>query len=128
MHDTIHESATCKNNSTRENLATTGLNTSQHTIWANVNALNGVLEKMKVGNTFKSVPPLSRKAKSIILASWTPHCRSFTSIQHAELNSARIADYATIPTKRVYLSDNLPLSDSAHCRIAAHLANGCQIH
>ena len=52
----------------------------------------------------------------------------FRAVEHSELNGAGIRDRTAFTAQGINLPEYLPFGNSAHCGIAAHGANGGEVH
>ena len=89
---------------------------------------NSVLPHIQVGRIFYNISPFPDKLHTIVLSTRAPHCRTFRTIEHPELDSSFVAHYSHLSTQRINLTNNLPLCNSAHGRVATHLRNIVHIH
>ena len=78
--------------------------------------------------TFKDFAPLERKLDFIALRPGAPHGRTFTFIEHAELQGSGVGNQAGITSKSIYLFDYLTFSYPSNCRIATHFCKSGHIH
>ena len=74
------------------------------------------------------MPPCIDKLHTVALSTRTPHRRSFRAVEHAKLDGRFVRDNAHLSAKRIYLSDNLTLSNSTNSRITAHLRYFVHVH
>ena len=72
--------------------------------------------------------PLQNELFAVALATRTPHRRSFTHIEHAELYGRFIRYYSHLPAHGINLAHNLSFGDTSYGRIATHLTNCIHIH
>ena len=56
------------------------------------------------------------------------HRRPLAAVEHAELDARGVDRAAHLAAERVDLADDLPLGHAADGRVAAHLADGVEVH
>ena len=87
-----------------------------------------VLPQVDVGVRFEGGAPLLGKGVPVVLGSGGPHGWTLRAVEHAELNGAAVRDTAAHTAERIDFAQDLSFGHAAHSRVAAHGADGGQVH
>ena len=128
MHQTVQECSVGKYNrsGTKLNLHA-GLYATNATVLDD-QFVYAVLPHPQIRRIFQNMPPGFNKAGTITLRSRAPHSRTFTPIQHPELNGCPIGYNPHKATHRIDFTNDLSFGDSSDSRITTHLRNLVHVH
>lgn len=89
-----------------------------------------VLVEVETGNGVEFAPPFVDVFGAVYLRTWGPYGGALGTVEHPELYGAAVGDDAGATSEGVYLAHDLPLGDTSHGGVAAHLGDtvhvGCQ--
>ena len=81
------------------------------------------LKEIKCRQTFQLQSPRFRKTHTVRLCTRTPHSRTLRLVEHFKLNSGFISDNPHIAPQGIYFAYYLPLGNTSHSRVTAHLGD-----
>ena len=87
-----------------------------------------VLPDVEVRCAVDDASPFPYKLFSVTLGAGRPHGRSFTFVEHPELDSGGIGDEGHLSAKGVDLPHDLTFGNASHGRVATHLRNLVHVH
>ena len=87
-----------------------------------------ILPNEQIVGILNNTSPTVYKACTVTLSAWAPHCRSFTSVQHAELDGGFVRYYSHLSTQSIYLANDLPFGYSSYSRVTTHLGDLIHVH
>ena len=87
-----------------------------------------VLPDVEVVHTVETGAPFPYKLSSVALCTRAPYCRTFTAVEHTELNGRGVSDESHLASKSVNLAYYLSFGDAAHGGVATHLSDLIHVH
>ena len=87
-----------------------------------------VLPDIKVRRFIQPAAPLPDKLPTVTLGTGTPHRRSFTTIQHPELDGCGIRHQTHLTAQRINLAHNLSFGNTTNGRVTRHLCDFVHVH
>ena len=83
---------------------------------------------VKIGSFIEFTSPFPYEFTTIALGSWTPHGRTFRTIEHTKLDGCGISDQSHLSSHGINLTHNLSFGNTTDGRIARHLCNLVHVH
>ena len=128
MHQSVQEGTSCHDHAFGIEFCTPDGTDTNSRLILNDEFISLILPDFKILRFIKSSTPFPDELPSVALGTGTPYGRSFTNVQHPELDGSGIRHETHLTSQGIDLAHNLPLGNTTNGRVARHLGNLVHVH